>query len=281
MPPLWSALSSPAIEAGTAFTAVGGWIAGNSGAVPTGSVTIAIGGATVTAAIAADGSFSAALPTAGLTPGGSPHAITFSYAGDAIFAGSTAAATLTVADTIAPVVTLIGDSPTIVEAGSTFVDPGATATDSFAGNLTSAIEVSGTVNTALIGDYPLTYSVSDGYNHVSIVRTVRVVDRTAPTIANLAALPSTLEPTKTWSLVRIAYTATDVSGTPACSLTVSSNNPDTGETDAVVISPTLVAVMAERVPASRALRVYTIAATCSDSSGNGTTAQTAVTVRRK
>jgi len=281
MAPLWSALSSPAIEAGTASTAVGGWLSGNNAAVPTGSVTIAIGGATATAAIAADGSFSAALPTAGLTPGASPHAITFSYAGDAIFAGSTAAATLTVADTIAPVVTLNGDSPTIVEAGSTFVDPGAAATDSFAGNLTSAIEVSGTVNTARIGDYPLTYSVSDGYNRVTIVRTVRVVDRTGPTIADLSALPSTLAPTNTWSLIRIAYTATDVSGTPACSLTVSSNNPDAGEIDAVVLSPTLVAVLAERVAASRPLRVYSVGVTCTDSSGNTATAQIAVTVRRK
>ena len=216
-----------------------------------------------------------------MTPAASPHAITFSYAGDAIFAGSTAAATLTVADTIAPVITLNGDSPTIVEAGSTFVDPGATATDSFAGNLTSAIEVSGTVNTAQIGDYALSYAVSDGYNRASTVRIVRVVDRTGPTIANLSALPSTLAPTNTWSLVRIAYLSTDVSGTPACSLTASSNNPDAGETDAVVVSPTLVAVLAERVAASRPLRVYTIAVTCTDSSENSTAAQTAVMVRRK
>ena len=216
-----------------------------------------------------------------MTPGGSPHAITFSYGGDAIFAGSTAAATLTVADTIAPIVTLNGESPTIVEAGTTFVDPGAVATDSFAGNLTSTIEVSGTVNTALIGDYQLTYSVSDGYNRASIVRIVRVVDRTGPTIANLSALPSTLAPTNTWSLVRIAYTATDVSGAPVCSLNVTSNNPDAGVTDAVVLSPTLIAVLAERVPASRPVRVYTIAATCADNSGNSTVAQTAVTVRRK
>jgi hypothetical protein len=85
-----------------------------------------------------------------------------------------------VADTTAPVITLNGANPMTLEGGSTFADPGATATDAIAGNLTSAIVASGAVDTTHVGTYTRTYTVSDGHNSTSTARTINVVDRTPP-----------------------------------------------------------------------------------------------------
>jgi hypothetical protein len=60
-----------------------------------------------------------------------------------------------------PVITLNGSAQVVVRQGQTFTDPGATASDPQDGDLTSAIEVDGTVNTQVVGTYTLTYSVTD------------------------------------------------------------------------------------------------------------------------
>jgi hypothetical protein len=59
--------------------------------------------------------------------------------------------------------------------GTTFTDPGATASDGCAGDLTSAIVVTGSVDTNTVGFYALTYTVSDPSGHSDTkVRTVEV-----------------------------------------------------------------------------------------------------------
>ena len=88
-----------------------------------------------------------------------------------------------VVDTTRPTLTLLGANPLRVEAGATFVDPGATAFDTVAGNLTAAIRVTGAVNTRTVGTYPLTYTVSDGFNSATATRTVTVSDTTPPLAA--------------------------------------------------------------------------------------------------
>jgi PKD repeat protein len=85
-----------------------------------------------------------------------------------------------VGDTTPPAITLNGPNPMTIEGGSTFADPGATATDSLAGDLTPAIVAAGTVDTTHVGSYTRTYTVSDGYNSTSTTRTVSVVDTTPP-----------------------------------------------------------------------------------------------------
>ena len=64
-----------------------------------------------------------------------------------------------------------------IEVGSTFTDPGATALDAGDGDLTSSIVVSGSVDTSTIGNYTLTYNVSDasGNAAVPVRRKVAVV----------------------------------------------------------------------------------------------------------
>ncbi len=181
--PAFSALSAPSIEAGTATATVSGVI-GVNGLVPSGSVGVTLGATTLQGSInPSTGAFSVTFTTTGsLSPAGSPYAIALSYPGDAGFAAAAASSTLTVADTTAPTIALVGPSPLTVEGGTTFVDPGATAADSFAGNLTAAIQATGTVNTSVVGSYTRTYTVSDGYNTASTTRTVNVVDTIPPVI---------------------------------------------------------------------------------------------------
>ena len=93
-------------------------------------------------------------------------------------AGNTATAerTVKVVDNEKPVITLNGDNPMTVEMGSTFEDPGATATDNVDGDLTSQIQVTGSVDTSQFGTYTLTYSVTDSAgNTATATRTVNVV----------------------------------------------------------------------------------------------------------
>ena len=89
-----------------------------------------------------------------------------------------------VADTTAPVITLNGSATINVNVGSSFTDPGATATDNVDGNLTSSIVVTGSVNTSSVGTYTLNYNVSDAAGNAAtqVSRTVNVVDGTAPVI---------------------------------------------------------------------------------------------------
>jgi len=83
---------------------------------------------------------------------------------------------VTVVDTVAPVITLNGANPMTVGFGTVFTDPGATASDGCAGDLTSAIVVTGSVNTNTVGFYALTYTVSDPSGHSDTkVRTVQVL----------------------------------------------------------------------------------------------------------
>ena len=83
---------------------------------------------------------------------------------------------VTVEDTVAPVITLNGANPMQVGFGTVFTDPGATASDGCAGNLTASIAVTGSVDTNTVGFYALTYSVSDLSGHSDTkVRTVEVL----------------------------------------------------------------------------------------------------------
>ncbi|MFL0810033.1 MAG: DUF5011 domain-containing protein [Agarilytica sp.] len=83
-----------------------------------------------------------------------------------------------VVDTTAPVITLSGNSPMNVSVGSTFIDPGATANDDIDGDISANIVVTGTVNTASVGAYTLTYNVSDAAGNAAqqVSRTVNVVE---------------------------------------------------------------------------------------------------------
>lgn len=88
-----------------------------------------------------------------------------------------------VLDRTAPTLTLNGNATETVEQCGTYTEAGAVATDAVDGNLTSAIIISGSVNTAKVGDYTLTYSVSDAQgNTTTKTRVVQVRDTKKPGI---------------------------------------------------------------------------------------------------
>ncbi|HOS02091.1 MAG TPA: DUF5011 domain-containing protein, partial [Candidatus Hydrogenedentes bacterium] len=95
-------------------------------------------------------------------------------------AGNSAQASRTVyvVDTTKPVITRLGSNPVTVLLGATYTDAGATASDNYDGNITAQIVKTGTVNTAAIGTYTITYNVSDasGNAAVPVTRTVNVVE---------------------------------------------------------------------------------------------------------
>jgi hypothetical protein len=86
-----------------------------------------------------------------------------------------------VVDTTAPAVTLAGANPMTVECATSFVDPGASASDTCVGPL--PVAVSGTVNPNVVGSYALAYTATDPSNNTGLAgRTVVVADTAPPAI---------------------------------------------------------------------------------------------------
>jgi len=85
-------------------------------------------------------------------------------------------------DATPPVITLNGSDPALVNCGDTYTDAGASATDNVDNpvTLTAAIVVGGlgAINTAVPGDYTVTYNVEDaaGNDALQVERTVRVIN---------------------------------------------------------------------------------------------------------
>ena len=81
-------------------------------------------------------------------------------------------------DTVPPVITLLGDNPLEVDQRTTYTDPGATANDDRDGDISANILVGGdTVDTDTVGEYTVTYDVSDAADNTAdtVTRIVRVI----------------------------------------------------------------------------------------------------------
>jgi DNA-binding beta-propeller fold protein YncE len=126
-----------------------------------------------------------------------------------------------VVDTTAPSIQLNGANPLTVECHTSFSDPGATATDTCAGNLT--VNTSGTVDPNTPGTYTIHYSASDGFNSASATRTVNVVDTTPPTINCPADITVTLPPNSSATSTVVNYPAVTANDTCSSTVTVSSS----------------------------------------------------------
>jgi DNA/RNA endonuclease G (NUC1) len=139
-----------------------------------------------------------------------------------------------------------------------------------------------------VGSSPYTIAFAYGgdtnFTTANAASALIVVDTTAPSVSALTASPNVLGPPNHKLIdILVSYTASDAGGTPACALTVSSNEPvnATGDgntaTDWIVIDANHVQLRAERAGTGSG-RIYTIAATCSDGSGHSTSNTTTVTV---
>ena len=126
----------------------------------------------------------------GIVPATPSGTVAFNTAGiytinyDAIDAAGNNASTVTrtvnVADTIAPIITLLGDISIDIPIGQLFVDPGFTASDNFDGTITANVNTTGTIDVDSEGTYTLNYDVSDaGLNAaLTVTRTINVINPT-------------------------------------------------------------------------------------------------------
>jgi len=148
-----------------------------------------------------------------------------------------------------PVIALTGANPMTIAQGSTFSDPGSTVTDNVDTGLTAT--VTGSVNTAAVGTYTLTYNVSDaaGNAATAVTRTVNVTDQTAPVIVLTGANPLTIAQGSTFS-------------DPGSTVT---DNVDTGLTATVTGAVNTAAV-----------GTYTLTYNVSDAAGNAATTVTRI-----
>ncbi|MDY8138013.1 LamG-like jellyroll fold domain-containing protein [Aquimarina sp. 2201CG5-10] len=97
--------------------------------------------------------------------------------------------TVNVVDTTAPVITLTGDNPQVIEQGDGYTELGATADDG------SSIVIDTSDFTDAVGSYTITYNATDasGNNAAEVTRTVNVVDTTVPVITLTGDNPQTIE----------------------------------------------------------------------------------------
>ena len=162
------------------------------------TVTIAYGapsytdpGATATDSV--DGDVSVSSVGAVLVDIVGSYSITYDAVDSAGNAAATVIRTIDVTDQTAPDISIIGESEVTVAHDSTYVDDGATATDNVDGFM--VVDITGSVNTSVIGTYTITYNVTDGGGNAAtpVTRTVNVTDQTAPSIT-LNGLASIIVP---------------------------------------------------------------------------------------
>ena len=118
-------------------------------------------------------------------------------------------------DNTAPVITLLGAPEVTIEAGATYSDAGATATDTTDGDLTESIITVNPVDTSKLGTYVITFNVTDSANNNAseVSRKVIVQDTSDPVIS----LKGTAEQS-----VEAGGTFTDAGATAADSLKATS-----------------------------------------------------------
>ena len=85
---------------------------------------------------------------------------------------------ISVGDKEKPVITLEGSDSISLYVNDSYMEPGYKAVDNCDGDLTSKVEVSGSVKTSVVGVYPIQYKVLDNNgNEAIVIRNVKVSER--------------------------------------------------------------------------------------------------------
>jgi large repetitive protein len=148
-------------------------------------------GATATDAVDGVAALTSSTSVDGLVPG--VYTLTYDHTDAAGNASATVTVTVNVVDTTPAVITVPDPGPLTHEAGTAFVDPGATATDIVDGSVPVASSTA--VDGFTPGVYTLTYGHTDAAGNAStqVTVTVNVVDRTGPTITVIGDDPIEME----------------------------------------------------------------------------------------
>ena len=129
----------------------------------------------------------------------------------------TASQDVTVADTTAPSISMAGANPLVLQRGTAYTEPGATAIDNVDGDVTGAIVTdNAAVDTAQAGSYLVTYTVGDvAGNSATATRTVQVVSSPPPVTDNV---PPTVTASPVGGLYgavqTVTLTALDIGASP-------------------------------------------------------------------
>ena len=75
-----------------------------------------------------------------------------------------------------PIISLKGTSPITLAKGTNFEDPGAIATDDVDGDVTDKIQRSGSVDISKVGEYTITYTVTDTSGNVATTKRVIIIE---------------------------------------------------------------------------------------------------------
>ncbi len=93
---------------------------------------------------------------------------------------------VTVEDYELPVISLTSSDTVMLPLGSDYKEPGYTAHDNFDGDLTSTVTVEGTVDTATVGVYTITYKTTDSNGNTGIAERRVTVTEDSPLTASVA-----------------------------------------------------------------------------------------------
>jgi len=121
------------------------------------------------------------------------YTVTYNVSDAAGNAATQVTRTVIVADTVAPVITLLGSTPVNLSVGDSYADAGASATDNV--DVSVTVNVGGdVVDTAAVGTYVITYDATDaaGNTATQVTRTVNVADNTPPVITLTGSTPVNL-----------------------------------------------------------------------------------------
>jgi hypothetical protein len=132
------------------------------------------------------------------------------------------------------------------------------------------------------GDTAVHLTATDKSGNVATLTvTVRVVDTKPPTIQSAVANPSVLTPAKGQMVpVTIAVQATDIADPSPTSRITAVASTGGSASDWMITGPLSISLRAARITGTSLPRVYTITVTCSDRSGNSSSAAVTVQVQK-
>jgi TolA-binding protein len=164
-------------------------------------------------------------------------------------------------DRTPPVITLTGDASITLNPGETYTEGGAIAIDNVDGDISSAIQVVGTVDTSTVGLYTVTYNVSDaaGNAAIEVIRSISVQDPDSPVVLTANS---------------ITVAATDASGVQSTNTAIQEFLNAASASDAIDGALSV----SNNAPTVFPLGFTTVAFTATDSSGNIGEARARVTV---
>jgi hypothetical protein len=177
--------------------------------------------------------------------------------------GNSASATqnVTVSDTTAPVITVLGDNPASVVVGTAYVDAGAAAADLVDGNVTAGIVTGGLpLDTSTTGARSVTYAVTDlAGNTGQVSRTVSVVASGA-LLSVTAVSPASISRASLPGGVSVTITGTGFTGVPTVTF-LNGSGPTPGASNVTLVDAGTLTAIVSGKSGPRKSRVWDVIVT--------------------